>query len=277
MGKIIFILFIFSVSIVNAQVDIIYGDIPVIVAIEHDGFMQCGSEHDGYLYNDTYLWDYRNIFIDTIRREIGNPYVVRLLCQRRYVDANRMPESRLAYVTDAARMAYYEYHNSIDAMAEDILSRWENGIGLDLHTFHQRKPPLYADVEIGFDVFYADRDLPYNTASDLYEIGGDMALDVFAKHLNRIGIVATSNSSQNGQATVSIHGTNSKISPTNADSPVTKFDRWSFHLDFVQLEHINTAVDSEEKSRKIAIAEVMAIKEILNDYYDYKNDYDENY
>jgi hypothetical protein len=185
-------------------VDVTVGNIPILIAIEHDGTMQCGDlTHNGVLQQDTFLMRYKEVLIDEIKQQIGNPYIVRLKCQRKYVDGNRYPSSDIAYNFNnvIAETAFIEYHDEINDAIRSIENLWGNnsGIGINLHT---RNSNSILSVMVGYDDKVANWDSNYNTAKTLYDRRGSAALMRIVNEVDKTD-PASANSDLNGQATVS--------------------------------------------------------------------------
>ena len=67
-----------------------------------------------------------------IAKITGNrPYVVISRFERKFIDANRAPES--AYETEQAKATYDAYQQAITAARQKIIVRWGSGILLDVH------------------------------------------------------------------------------------------------------------------------------------------------
>ena len=116
------------------------GDLPIILSAPHGGRNEISGapkrEGDGVksfkTMTDTNTDYLAEKFADSIEKKFGKrPYLVIARFHRRYVDANRSP--RNAYESEAAKLAYDEYHSAIVKAREEVIERWGHGILLDLH------------------------------------------------------------------------------------------------------------------------------------------------
>lgn len=116
------------------------GDLPIILSAPHGGRNEIPGavkrEGKGVksfkTLTDTNTDYLAEKFADSIEKKFGKrPYLVIARFHRRYVDANRSPLN--AYESEAAKVAYDEYHSAIVQARKEVTERWGHGILLDLH------------------------------------------------------------------------------------------------------------------------------------------------
>lgn len=121
-------------------VDVQFGDLPIILSAPHGGRdpIAGASSRVGVgvkafnsvpdLSTDRLTYQ----LADAIEQTLGKrPQIVVALFHRKYVDANRR-ESR-AYESDAGKIAYDAFHQSLGRVCDQVVERWGRGLLLDIH------------------------------------------------------------------------------------------------------------------------------------------------
>lgn len=124
----------------KAAISVTAGGLPIILAAPHggraaipgvperkgDGVPQFISKTDA---NTDILTEK---LAGALEQKLGKrPYVVIARFHRKYIDANRPPES--AYESDLAKPAYEAYHQALAAAQKQVMERWGSGLLLDIH------------------------------------------------------------------------------------------------------------------------------------------------
>ena len=144
-------------------VDAVRGDIPVLIAVPHDGDLDRPGLPPRFPPIDGRDVGTRNISTaleEALREGAGQPYLVVQKLRRSYVDTNR--DRARAYQHPLGREVYDTFHQQIERFAEEIRDRFGDGVLLDMHG----NPRLPKDVYLGT---YAGAALTETAAGQAFE------------------------------------------------------------------------------------------------------------
>lgn len=124
----------------NGAITVEQGGLPLILAAPHGGSAEIPGvperRGDGVARfvarTDANTAVLTEKLADSLEKKLGKrPYVVIARFHRKYLDANRGPDS--AYESDLAKPAYDAYHAALAAARKEITDRWGRGLLLDIH------------------------------------------------------------------------------------------------------------------------------------------------
>ncbi len=167
-------------------VEVFDGDMPLMFAVGHGGWEQVGEQENGGYSADPLLRDYfYRILAVRVYKKTGHlPYVVYQQGNRNYVNVNRPVGHSEAYHADntAARDAYFEFHDQVDAMIARIESQYgaDMAVMINPHTTDLQASrgnrPWDRIADIGFIASVTNLGSSSNTMRALYDRKGEAAL-----------------------------------------------------------------------------------------------------
>ncbi len=134
----------------DSYVEYLQGDLPLIISVPHGGYMKPDDipERVGRFAKnqDIYTIEIAYRMIRKIHELSGKyPYVVINHLHRTRLDANRNIEEA-ANGNKKAEKVWYEYHNRIKSIREEIINEYGKGLFIDLHG-HRHK---IERIELGY-------------------------------------------------------------------------------------------------------------------------------
>lgn len=116
------------------------GDLPIILTAPHGGRAEvpgvAAREGKGIprfvATTDARTDRLTEALADSIAKKTGKrPFVLIARFDRKFIDANRPPES--AYESEQAKPVYDAYHDALATLRKQVVDRWGSGVVLDIH------------------------------------------------------------------------------------------------------------------------------------------------
>jgi hypothetical protein len=175
-----------ELTAISDYVEVFEGDMPLLFAVGHGGWKEVGTLKNGGYAADVLLnaYFYEVLMVRLYEKTGHLPYVVYQQGDRDYVNTNRPVDSPDAYHPNnvAARQAYFEFHNQVDAMIAQLEAVYGDDMGLMInpHTTDLSAGvggrPWDRIADIGFITSVTNLDSSRNTMKALYDRNGEGAL-----------------------------------------------------------------------------------------------------
>lgn len=144
-------------------VEIQLGDLPIILSAPHDGALEIPgakprtgvgleAKPGGFVTaRDTGTAPLAQLVSQAIEKRFGRkPYLVINRAHRKYMDPNR-PAAE-AYEEEPARVVYEKYHGFLNQACEEVRSKYQAGLLLDIHGQGSRRNTVFRGTQNGLTV-----------------------------------------------------------------------------------------------------------------------------
>ena len=132
------------------------GDLPIILTAPHGGRAdvagvpaRVGKDVPRFVAKTDAETDrLTEALAEAIAKKTGKrPFVLIARFHRKFIDANRPPES--AYESEQAKPVYDAYHQALAALRQQVVERWGSGIVLDIHGQALERDTIFRGTQNG--------------------------------------------------------------------------------------------------------------------------------